>query len=116
MLPHQRSHQDGPHGSGRLWQGLRFEDEHAVTIQRVSDSLSVDDQDPYLRVILCATTLMPASPAEIAAIPEIDYRRQRCPNGGIRLALIHVDESADSDILVFGTEELIPSAQVFLTN
>ncbi len=30
--------------------------------------------------------------------------------------LVHIDEPADSDILVLGTKELIPSPQVFPTN
>lgn len=32
------------------------------------------------------------------------------------ICLVHIDEPADSDILVLGTKELIPSPQVFLTN
>ena len=32
------------------------------------------------------------------------------------IRLVHIDEPADSDILVLGTKEPIPSPQVFLTN
>lgn len=34
----------------------------------------------------------------------------------INILLVHIDEPAESDILVLGTEDLIPSPEVFLTN
>ena len=37
-------------------------------------------------------------------------------SGEIRQALVHINESADSDILVLGAKELITSPQVFLTH
>lgn len=58
-----------------------------------------------------------ASPSnEVLDTRPLESSLSHSSSNGEILVLVYVDESADSDILVFGTEELIPSAQVFLTN